>query len=74
MGNFLIIKKIEGAIEIPSDFIMKNSIVDFVFGKRISLKDIESFSDRAIYALKMMQLTKSMIKLLNDLKANLKPI
>src|SRR5208282_5791702 len=41
-------KKIEGAIEIPSDFIIKNSIVDFVFGKRISLKDIESFSDRAI--------------------------
>jgi hypothetical protein len=41
-------KKIEEAIEIPSDFIIKNSIVDFVFGKRISSKDIESFSDRAI--------------------------
>jgi hypothetical protein len=42
------LKNIDAAIEIPSKFVIEDSLIDFVFGKNFTLEDVKSLSDRAI--------------------------
>jgi hypothetical protein len=42
------LKNVDEVIEIPSKFVTENSLIDFVYGKNITVKDVVSLSDRAI--------------------------
>jgi hypothetical protein len=42
------LESIDNEIEIPSEFIIESSLIDFIYGKTISIKDVEAMSDRAI--------------------------
>ncbi len=41
-------KIIDGAIEIPPEFIVEGQVIDYIYGHQFSAKDVESLSDRAI--------------------------
>lgn len=66
--NEWLIKLSYGAIEIPPEFIIEGSVIDFIYRKRFSAKGVETLSDRALserslfFDLKMTQLLKSTIK------------
>jgi len=41
-------KIVDGAIEIPPEFIIEDSVIDFIYGQQFSAQDVECLSDRAI--------------------------
>jgi hypothetical protein len=42
------LESIDNAIEIPSKFTIESSLIDFIYVKVISVKDVESMFDRGI--------------------------
>ncbi len=42
------LESIDNAIEIPSEFIIESSLIDFIYVKIISVTDVESMFDRGI--------------------------
>jgi hypothetical protein len=46
------LKNFDEPIEIPSKFMIEDSLVDFVYGKNFTFKEVISLSDREILCLK----------------------
>jgi hypothetical protein len=42
------LKNINEAIQIPSELVIEDSLIDFIYGKNISIKDVRSLSNSAI--------------------------
>ncbi len=42
------LKNIDDAIEIPSELVIKDSLIDFIYGKNISVKEVKSLYNCAV--------------------------